>query len=108
MADDPQLLGFSYPVRYFRSVEAEGSKITIAFNAFVNDLNAILQSMGFSSGGGSPFGTMAYQQANAVAITGGTEAGVAHTGGSVSGAAITGGSINNTPIGATTPSTGAF
>ena len=44
------------------------------------------------------FGTMAYQDANAVAITGGTIAGVA----------ITTSTINQTPIGATTPSTGAF
>jgi hypothetical protein len=43
-------------------------------------------------------GTMATQNANNVAITGGTESGVA----------ITGDTINSTPIGATTPSTGAF
>ena len=43
-------------------------------------------------------GTMAYQDANAVAITGGTIAGVA----------ITTSTINQTPIGATTPSTGTF
>jgi hypothetical protein len=41
---------------------------------------------------------MAYQDANAVAITGGTIAGVA----------ITTSTINQTPIGATTPSTGTF
>jgi hypothetical protein len=41
-------------------------------------------------------GTMSTQNANAVAITGGTISG------------ITGGSLNNTPIGATTASTGAF
>ena len=28
---DPDILTFSYPIRYFRSVEAEGSKVTIAF-----------------------------------------------------------------------------
>jgi hypothetical protein len=43
-------------------------------------------------------GTMATQNANNVAITGGTESGVA----------ITGDTINSTPVGATTPSTGAF
>jgi hypothetical protein len=43
-------------------------------------------------------GTMSTQNASAVAITGGT----------IAGATITGGSINNTPIGATTPSTGVF
>jgi hypothetical protein len=43
-------------------------------------------------------GTMATQNANNIAITGGTESGVA----------ITGDTINSTPIGATTPSTGAF
>ena len=54
--------------------------------------------------GGAPywtsvvFGTMATQNANAVAITGGT----------VSGVGISSSTINQTPIGATTPSTGAF
>jgi len=43
-------------------------------------------------------GTMSTQNANNVAITGGTAAGVA----------ITGGTINNTPIGGTTPSSGTF
>ncbi len=46
----------------------------------------------------SGLGTMSTQNSNAVAITGG----------STSGVAISGGSINNTPIGATVPSTGAF
>lgn len=43
-------------------------------------------------------GTMSTQDANNVAITGGT----------VSGVAITGGSINNTPIGGSTPAAGTF
>jgi hypothetical protein len=43
-------------------------------------------------------GTIASQNANNVAITGGTASGVA----------ITGGSVNNAPIGGVTPSTGAF
>lgn len=43
-------------------------------------------------------GTMAYENANSVAITGG----------SIGGVGISGSTINNTPIGATTPSTGAF
>ena len=43
-------------------------------------------------------GTMAYENANYVAITGG----------SIGGVGISGSTINNTPIGATTPSTGAF
>ena len=43
-------------------------------------------------------GTMSTQNANAVAITGGT----------VAGAAITGGTVNSTSIGATTPSSGVF
>ena len=43
-------------------------------------------------------GTMASQNATSVAITGGTIDGVAYTGGT----------LNNTPIGSTTPNTGAF
>lgn len=43
-------------------------------------------------------GTMSTQDANNVAITGGTAAGVA----------VTGGTINNTPIGGTTPNSGTF
>lgn len=43
-------------------------------------------------------GTMSTQNANNVAITGGTTSGVA----------ATGGSLNNTPVGNVTPSTGAF
>lgn len=50
----------------------------------------------FSSVGG--LGTMASQNANNVVITGGT----------IGGVALSGDSINNTPIGAITPSTGAF
>jgi len=47
---------------------------------------------------GATLGTMAYENANSVAITGG----------SIGGVGITGSTINNTPIGNTTPSTGAF
>ena len=47
---------------------------------------------------GATLGTMAYEDANSVAITGG----------SIGGVGITGSTINNTPIGATTPSTGKF
>jgi len=43
-------------------------------------------------------GSMATQSSSSVSITGG----------SASGVAVTGGSINNTPIGATTPNSGAF
>jgi len=43
-------------------------------------------------------GTMAFENANSVAITGG----------SIGGVGITGSTVNNTPIGASTPSTGAF
>jgi len=43
-------------------------------------------------------GTMAFENANSVSITGG----------SIGGVGISGSTINNTPIGATTPSTGAF
>jgi len=43
-------------------------------------------------------GTMAFENANSVAITGG----------SIGGVGISGSTINNTTIGATTPSTGAF
>jgi len=50
----------------------------------------------FSSVGG--LGTMASQNANNVVITGGT----------IGGVALSGDSINNTPIGAITPSSGAF
>jgi len=57
-----------------------------------------------SGSGGAPYwanislGTMATQNANAVAITGGT----------ISGVSIATSTINQTPIGGTTPSTGAF
>ena len=43
-------------------------------------------------------GTMAYENANSVAITGG----------SIGGVGISGSTVNSTPIGATTPSTGNF
>ena len=43
-------------------------------------------------------GTMAYENANSVAITGG----------SIGGVGISGSTVNGTPIGATTPSTGKF
>ena len=43
-------------------------------------------------------GTMAYENANSVAITGG----------SIGGVGISGSTVNGTPIGATTPSTGNF
>jgi hypothetical protein len=46
----------------------------------------------------SGLGTMSTQNANNVAVTGGT----------IAGATITGGSINNTPIGAGTPQAGTF
>lgn len=44
------------------------------------------------------FGTMAYENANSVAITGG----------SIGGVGISGSTVNGTPIGATSPSTGKF
>ena len=47
---------------------------------------------------GSTLGTMAYQNANSVTITGGA----------IGGVGITGSNVNNTPIGVTTPSTGKF
>jgi len=47
---------------------------------------------------GATLGSMAYQNANSVAITGG----------SIGGVGITGSTINNTPVGTTTPSTGKF
>ena len=47
---------------------------------------------------GATLGTMAYEDANNVSITGGV----------IGGVGITGSTINNTPIGNTTPSTGAF
>ena len=47
---------------------------------------------------GTTLGTMAYEDANSVSITGG----------SIGGVGITGSTINNTPIGNTTPSTGNF
>jgi len=47
---------------------------------------------------GSTLGTMAYENADSVAITGGV----------IGGVGITGSTVNNTPIGNTTPSTGAF
>ena len=50
-------------------------------------------------------GDMAVQNANNVAITGGTIDAVAITHGTIDSAAITKGSINNTPIGATTANT---
>lgn len=51
----------------------------------------------------SGLGTMSTQDANAVAITGGTISGA-----SVSSATVTGSTVDNTSVGATTPSTGAF
>jgi hypothetical protein len=51
----------------------------------------------------SGLGTMSTQDANAVAITGGTVSGA-----TVSSATITGSTVNSTSVGATTPSTGAF
>lgn len=53
-------------------------------------------------------GDMAVQNANNVAITGGTIDAVAITHGTIGAAAITTGSINNTPIGSTTANTGKF
>lgn len=50
-------------------------------------------------------GDMAVQNANNVAVTGGTINAVAITHGTIDSAAITKGSINNTPIGATTANT---
>ena len=47
---------------------------------------------------GTTLGTMAYQDANSVAITGGA----------IGGVGISGSTINSTPIGNTTPSTGKF
>jgi len=47
---------------------------------------------------GTTLGTMAYQNANSVAITGGA----------IGGVGISGSTINNTPIGTSTPSTGKF
>jgi hypothetical protein len=47
---------------------------------------------------GATLGTMAYEDANNVAITGG----------SIGGVGITGSTINSTPVGNTNPSTGAF
>ena len=47
---------------------------------------------------GATLGTMAYQDATNVAITGGA----------VGGVGISGSTVNSTPIGATTPSTGNF
>jgi hypothetical protein len=47
---------------------------------------------------GATLGTMAYEDANSVAITGG----------SIGGVGITGSNVNNTPIGNSTPSTGKF
>lgn len=52
---------------------------------------------------GSQLGTMAVQNANAVAITGGTVAGVG-----LSGATITGSTLNSSAIGGASPSTGLF
>ena len=48
-------------------------------------------------------GTMAYQNSDAVAITGGTINGV-----TISGGSLTNSNINGTPVGALTPSTGNF
>jgi hypothetical protein len=47
---------------------------------------------------GTVLGTMAYENANSVAITGG----------SIGGVGISGSTVNSTPIGTTTPSTGVF
>jgi hypothetical protein len=60
-----------------------------------------------SAGTGS-LGTMSTQDADSVAITGGTIGGTAITGGTIDGTALTGGTIDGTAIGATTPSTGKF
>jgi len=60
-------------------------------------------------------GTMATQNANAIAVTGGTISGtgitssnVTITGGTINSVAHTGGTLNNMTIGATTANTGAF
>jgi len=47
--DDPQLLNFPFPLRLFRSVEGDGSKITMAFNTLINEINASFVSIGASS-----------------------------------------------------------
>lgn len=57
---------------------------------------------------GHTHGTMAEQNANAVAITGGAISNVATTGGTINGAAIAGGTINGTTLGAVTPAAGRF
>jgi hypothetical protein len=51
MAQDPQLLSFFFPLKMFRSVEAEGSKVTIAFNELVKDVNAAFLQLGFTASG---------------------------------------------------------
>ena len=67
----------------------------VASRQFRDWFYSIFQFINQQSG---TLGTMAYENANSVAITGG----------SIGGVGISGSTINNTPIGATTPSTGAF
>ena len=69
--------------------------LTSGTNAQVLTANGTTSPPSWTSLG---LGTMAYQNANAVAITGGT----------IGGVAISTSTINQTTIGATTPSTGAF
>jgi hypothetical protein len=63
-----------------------------------NGTSAMTASASIPSTDISGLGTMSTQNANNVAVTGGT----------IAGATITGGSINNTPIGAGTPQAGTF
>ena len=80
------------------SYGSAGSVGTFTVNAQGQLTAASTVSIAISNTQVSGLGTMSTQNANAVAITGGT----------ISGVSLTLDSLDNTPIGATTPSTGKF
>jgi hypothetical protein len=90
----PEGIGEKPPLEYFNWLARQTYLSLSALYTIVGDITSL--------------GTMAAQNSNSVAITGGTIAGTEISAGSIEGAEISGGSLDNCAIGSSTPSSAIF